>query len=229
MNLRILDEFPEAGLLSREQEIACIRGNNPTRLVMHTMREAFVYGGRCCRGIIPENELLSLCYTALQRAIRNYNADSGRFFNYARVFVRGDIAQYWRDKDTVSHASAHRRDDFPTDSEENYNTFPSITNSKNTHTISKHLEELRPLVSTSVDPELDKINLHEQWELIQPLIATRLNQHEQMILDLVYNGCFTFKRIGEMLGVSRSAAQITASRALRKLRNAVNRKAKYGV
>jgi RNA polymerase sigma factor (sigma-70 family) len=223
--VKILDDFPEAGLLKREQEIACIRGNNPTRLIMHTMREAFVYGQRCSRGKIPDAELLSLCYTALHRAIRNYNVDSGRFFNYARVFVRGDIAQYWRDLDTVSNASAHRRSDFPSDSEENYETFPTMESAPK----GGGLDKLRPLVPTTVDADLELISLREQWEIIQPLIATRLNEHEQMILDLVYQGNFTFKRIGEMLGVSRSAAQITASRALRKLKNAANRKAKYGV
>jgi RNA polymerase sigma factor (sigma-70 family) len=224
--VKILDEFPEVGLLKREQEIACLRGNNPTRLIMHTMREAFVYGQRCSRGRIPDSELLSLCYTALQRAIRNYDCNSGRFFNYARVFVRGDIAQYWRDSDTVSNASAHRRADFPEDSERNYETFPTICEK---YTKGDNATKLRPLVPTTVDADLELINLREQWNLIQPLIATRLNEHEQMIIDLVYNGGFTFKRIGEMLGVSRSAAQITAARALRKLRNAANRKAKYGV
>lgn len=198
--MKILDPFPEVRTLSRKDEIRLAKGNEDARglLVMHYMREAFVYARRCCRQNIQDDELLSLCYASLQRALKNYDPKRS-FFNYARVFLRGDLAQYWRDKDVVKNSSKYE------DKEAKYE-FVDI----------KYQEG-------QVAPEMDLVMMKERLALVLPIVATKLNDHEKMILDLFFNGGFTFRKIGVLLGVSRSAAQITCARALKKIRKELMR------
>lgn len=195
--MKLLNPFPEKGTLSRKDEIRLAKPRDEeskTAFILYFLRESFVYSRRCCRQQIPDDELLSLCYTALLRAMKNY--DSARpFFNYARVFLRGDIAQYWREKDVVKNSSKYE------DKESNC-----------------------VAVEPSVDPETSLIMMKERLALVLPIVEAKLNSHEKMVIDLFYNGCFTFRKIGALLGVSRSAAQITAARALKKIRKELMRR-----
>lgn len=208
--MKILAPFPEIRTLSREEEMRLAKSKNEesrNTLILHYMREAFVYARRCCRQQIPEDELLSLCYASLQRAMKNYDSDRTSFFNYARVFLRGDIAQFWRDKDTVRNSSKYE------DKDAAYN-----------YPVRKIMGTENPDLEISVEPETDLIMMKERLQLVLPIVASKLNDHEKMILDLFYNGGFAFRKIGAMLGVSRSAAQITAARALKKIRKELMRK-----
>ena len=159
-------------------------------LVLGHMRDAFYYAMKCSNGKLTDDDIYDLCYNALCRAAKGFQAGRGiKFMAYSKPFIRGQISRVWLTKDVVRNASLHEE--------------PSLVD-----------EEVQ---EPSIDPDWERIDLDEKMEMIAPLLA-KLSETERTIIDLHYRAGYKFKKIGELLGVTRSATQQTAQRAINKLR-----------
>ncbi len=224
--IRAVTELPEESLSPSEEnflanEIQHHKGNDDAvnRLTLHSMREAVRYATKCCRGALREPELFSLCYAALMKAARNFKPDNIRFFAYAKVYVRGELARYWKNADVVRASSLHQSEDTPE------------IRRHWVHTIMGHdmeqvvIEDAESIEDDFIEPEFEAIDLREKLRVVLPLIESKLNERERTVLKLYYESGFAFEAIGAMLvpSVSRAAVQSTHGRALRKLQCALVR------
>lgn len=166
-------------------------------LVLGHMRDAFFYARKCAYSRIDDDELISLCYSALTRAAERVKPNLARFFAYAKPYIRGAICRTWKSKDTVKNAWGAESLDVDAENEDQKN-------------------------EPSQEAEFGLIDLHEKWDLVKPLLS-KLSKQECLVLSLFYEGGFNFREIGDMLKVTRSATQGTHTRALKKLRNALLR------
>ena len=217
--MKILDGLPPAHSLTIAQEISLIKRGRRTELVLHTMREAFVYARQCCRASIPDDEIYSLCYTALTDAARVYKPErsTGKFFSYAKVSVRGQISRRWKQFEVVKHSSGHHEDSVMSSQVMRMPEFFSEDDAPNKSDC--------PLnKSGSVSPEFDLIDIRERYALIEPIIRRRLSEREQKIIELRYRSGFNFPQIGKLFGVSRQAIEVTHGKAIRKIRRAIEQK-----
>jgi RNA polymerase sigma factor (sigma-70 family) len=191
-------------------------------LVMHNMREAILYAGRCARGRIEPGDLFSLCYTALGKAAPRFRPGGIRFFAYAKQDIRGEIARYWKSLDVVKNSSEHESETHPQVIRKNF-TSGAEEGEEEGHELD--VEAIEPQFS---EPEFEAINVRERWSIVAPLLHKYLNERERMVLSLVYESGFNFEQIRNLVvpTVSRSAIQNTHGRALRKIRNALFREKK---
>jgi len=222
--MRLLDELPEACSLTPEREAQLAKLGAETalnELVLGSLKEAFAYAKRCVRAGLPDDEIYSLAYAALQSAAKNYDPKKGRFFAYSKVYIRGEISRAWKAKDVVRNSSLHEDGNPP---------FPPMKNQPDDYEKIDYVEpddEVVPWQGGSVEPEFDVINTNEQWKLIQPIIENKLSSRERMVVELKYSSGFGFPKIGSLLGITRQAVESVHSRALRKVRNELMRRKKY--
>jgi RNA polymerase sigma factor (sigma-70 family) len=196
------EEIPEAVETAHVATIARYKAGKQREaaveaLVLGHLRDAFFYARKCAYSRIDDDELVSLCYSALTRAAERVKPNLARFFAYAKPYIRGAICRTWKSKDTVRGAWGAESLDVDLENEDSKN-------------------------EPSQEAEFALIDLREKWELVKPLMS-KLSKREQMVLQLFYEGGFNFRQIGDMLGVTRSATQGTHTRALRKIRNALMR------
>jgi RNA polymerase sigma factor (sigma-70 family) len=198
--MSIIDQLPSKKLsLKEEQRLARrIRARGRTcdinKLVMANILEAFVYARRCCREAIPDDALLSYCYTALRKNAKRFRPGFRiRFFAYCKVGLRGEITNYWRTLELVRHVPTSEviSDEIETDEKE------------------------------VVDPDFDVIYNNERWLAMEKVIEFACSKQEQVILSLSYQGELNFQEIGLLLKVSRSAIQAIHARALKNIRDAI--------
>lgn len=218
--MKLLEGLPEAKSLTAKMERQ-FAISDKNQLVLGAMREGFAYAKQCCRASLPDDDIYSLTYAALQSATKNYDAAKGRFFAYAKVFIRGNICREWRSKDVVKHSSLHQ------DDEQQHYPFPSTHFPDDYEDLLSDGDENIPWQGGSVEPEFDLIATRERWKIIQPIIEAKLNKREQLVIELKYNTGFGFPKIGELLGISRQAVESVHSRALRKVRNELMRQKKF--
>lgn len=206
-----LDGLPELALTPEGEQVLVrvavdesqpytLRENSKQSLVLATMRFAFVYAKRVTRSKLPDDELLSLCYAALAKSVKNYKPGSQTFLNYSKVYLRGEAAATWRAKDVVRGAYKHETPAPDSD------------------------EVPKPMSDDFAEPEFNNIHWKEKWGVIEPIIRRRLNLRERSILELRYRHGKNFREIGEILGdggrpLTRSAVQLSHNKALLKLRN----------
>lgn len=169
-------------------------------LVLGHMRDAFFYARQCCHGRLADDEIYSLCYSALDRAARRHHHTRGRFFAYAKPYIRGAIYRKWRSMDAVKGGGR--------------------TESIDEGDPNAGEVELEPIDNTDsvAEPEFDRMALHERMELVKPLLK-KLSSSEKRVIELCYNGGLNFREVADLMGVTRSAIQGTHARALRKIRN----------
>ncbi len=194
--MKILESFPEIHQLTIQDEYKLLKDRELETLILHNMREAVVYAQRCSKGMIPVDELVSLCYAALEHASRNFKPCGTRFFAYSKVYVRGAVSAEWRFKNVVRGAQTEALD---------------VEEGAGDEGVSRQ--------EATVEPGYDEINLREQWSDVEPIIAEHLSQHERMILNLRHVSGFSFQKISDQLEVSREAVRCAHDRALRKIRN----------
>lgn len=161
MSAKLLATLPQQPLdPSTEMELATRKDDDSVNeLVMPTMKQAILYMTRCCRGRLNQDELYSLAYSALFKAAKNFRPGGIRFFSYSKVYLRGEISREWRAKDVVRNSSLNetRSDELEVEPEE-----------------------------PSQDPEFELVDLHEKMEMVRPLFAKYLNEHERTIIALHY-------------------------------------------
>lgn len=214
----LFDLLPPERALSPTQENALFRSaDGRSNAVLHNMREAFAYAKYLCKSRMADGAIFSLVYSALSNAARRYRPSmnkrfaKSRFFGYAKPYIRGELSRTWKKQNVVPNSrcislealwasmAAEERENGPQDN------------------------EAMPIYDTAVEPEFDAIHTRERWEIVAPIMHKTLTCQEKMVIDLYYYGQFSFEDIGKMLEISRSAVQITHTRAIKKLGNAVAR------
>lgn len=193
-----LSELPEQLLTTDQENDLASQSSDWARekLVMHSLKEAFCYARKCSRGNLSEGEVLSVCYSALQDAAKNFKPGMIRFFAYAKPYVRGKVIAEFRSRDIVKKCRDYEQLP-PTDIED---------------------EDYAPVVDNFHEPDFDEFHAKEVCELLKPLMRSRLSDKERMILELKYAGGMTFCQIGELLGTTKSDSHHCATIALEKLR-----------
>lgn len=216
----LLNGLPEINSLTLAQENKLATSCNPddkSILVLSAMREAFFYAKQCCRSKLPEDEVFSSCFESLSHAAKNFKPDRIRFLGYAKPYVRGGLSKVWRSKDVVRNKKGEWHDELslrpPRDGGE------AETEDADGLTgviLRRNMMESAPICN----PEIDSIQLREEYEIIKPMFK-QLTDKEQSVIVLRYRSGFTFERIGALLGTSPADSQVTHARALKKLRRLV--------
>lgn len=194
-----------------------------SKLVLHNIREAFLYARYVCRAKLTDEEVLSAVYLALSQAVQNYKPGTKagiRFFAYAKPYVRGVIFREWKSRDVVKNGK-HESLDI-------YCPRPPqwIPTERDDGGPGQYDEDLRYERDPAghCEPDFATIAMHEKLDVLKPLIRTALSEHERMVIELAYFGNFNFEDIGRKLGVTGAAVQNTHTRAIRKLRDAAAQK-----
>jgi len=230
--MKLLDSLPQ-DIFSVEQEFATAARIQRTKndddindLVLHSMKEGFLYAKKCCRARIPDDELFSLCYTALRRNAKRFRPGGIRFLAFAKAGLRGVLSRYWKTLDVVKNSSIHEDGEI-TPMLPRHTT---IDEEEFENPITYRMEELNPdlpahkaLFGESVEPDFRGIDLRERLGIVNEIIERKLSPQERMVIDLFYRNGFTFQRIGDMTDTTRSAAQLTHTKALRKIRRELER------
>jgi RNA polymerase sigma factor (sigma-70 family) len=200
-------ELPEKYLTPRQEQLLAKRIQKYQRqsdinsLVMSNMREAVIYSRRCSRQSLEDSVLISVCYGALVRSAKRFKAGYGmRFFGFAKAALRGDISAYYKTLEVVKNAGEHAQ--------------PPLEEFKSTA-----MAEEEP----TTEADFQSIFARDDWKMIAEVIKRKCNAQEKMVLDLSYQKHLNFQEIGQLLGVSRSAIQAAHARAIRKIRNELNR------
>lgn len=192
--MNLLADFPQAPLTPEREQEALAKGDHES-IVLHAIVPAFKYAQQGCRGRLSPGELLSLCYVALTKAVKNFKPNQQRFLSYARPYLRGELASEWRRKDTVRNAAKHETE-LPKDK----------------------LPE--PLEDNCVEPVFN--HWKEMWEKIEPIIRAKLTSRELLVLELNFKARLNYREIGERLGgLSRSRVQQIQQAAILKIRRAL--------
>lgn len=194
--MNLLADFPQTPLTPEREQELLTKGDREA-IVLHAVVPAFKYAQQGCRGRLSPGELLSLCYVALTKAVKNYKPNQQRFLSYARPYIRGELASEWRKKDTVRNAAKHETE-LPKD----------------------RLPE--PLEDNSVEPDLDSLHWKEMWSQIEPIIRAKLTSREILVLELMFKARLNYREIGERLGgLSRSRVQQIQQAAILKIRRSI--------
>lgn len=199
-------------------------------LVIHAMWESFFYARRCCRMKLPDDEIYSLSYDALCRAVSNFRPGKIRFFAYAKVYVRGAICKAWKQKDVVKNSSSHEslmiEDVWSTlqhgeervDMEDGRYGFCAST-------LTDWQQKFREkkLFPDCEDPDFSTVHTHEIWSILEPFLKG-LSSREREVITMMYKQGLNLREIGDQLKVRRQAIDITHQRALKKLRCVLSHK-----
>lgn len=214
--MKLLESLPKTTLTIAQEAVLCRTPRGQLRLVMCNMREAFFYGKSVCQGRLRDDEIFSLCYTALTHSARNYKPNrnrkffKSRFFGYVKPYIRGEIFRSWGRISIVKNGKCISLPDGLHLVDLDLNEEASFASSETT-----------PIEVATVEPRFDRIDTNERFKAIAPVMMSALSDTEKMVIDLYYRGDFNFEQIGKLLRVSRSAIQNTHSRALRKTRAAL--------
>lgn len=229
----ILESLPESPLpIQEEQKIGVklskmgkrAREKALEKLVLHSMREAFFYARRCCRSNLPADEIYSLCYSALCRAAGNFKPRRIRFFAYAKVFIRGEISREWKKKSLVKNV--------PVEKISSTEISFDLNRANDSVLAKEHASHGNPggqkdteLVPTC-EPEFSSIHARELWEVLEPLLESKLTPSERTVIFMRYKQELNFREISVLLGTTKQWAQVLHAEALSKLREAMTRNKK---
>lgn len=206
--------------MTREREDELLATKDNENLVLGYMREAFLYARKCCRGKLPQDEIFSLCYKALAHAAKNFKRqnEAQRFFGFAKIYVRGEIAREWKRKDVVRNSSSHE-------------TLPPVVDPDDAdshdgdkyHSESNFLKARKPMdaIFPVTQPDWEGLCAKDLISELAPMIKGRLTNQEQLVMAMHYSQDLSFSEVSRLLGVSREAIRSTHTAALKKLRSAL--------
>lgn len=215
------EPFPPSEVRAQEKILAAkIQKGDETamnELVLRNMREAILYTG-CVARNVEQGVLMSLCYEALLRNAKRFDASRQRFFAFAKPGLRGALYRNYNKE--AAHTPPFHPDITPApegkkevhgDSTEEY--------------ANRELESYSPVPGGQiVEPEMEAIFTRDRWELVKPIVAQKCSEQERMVLTLTYVSGLNFQEVGDLLGVTRSAVQRTHWRAVKKLRTELGRR-----
>lgn len=213
--MNLLDDLPEK--LTRDEEFKLAariqksqNEDDLNRLVLQGMREAFLYMKHFCRKKIEDDEIFSLCYRTLLRNAKRFRPGGIRFIAFCKAGIRGAVCRYWTTVSAVRNSTEVISLDVP----ENLPGADGLD----------HTDLSSSLTHQTIEFDFASINIKETFAVLKTLMKDRLTKQEQMIMALVYENGFNFQEIGCLLGVTRSAAQAHHAKAIRKLRQEVEKR-----
>lgn len=231
--MNILEGIPTEKL-SREAEDNLARDGSASaleQLVLHSLREGYIYLKGCCSRNLSDGEVLSAAYTGLEAAARLFEPDRIRFFAYAKPFCRGAASKARRAQGVFPSLHAKSGDwaefkplyDDTTDYEEEGHWCSYEGN--DVGILCTNVDIPRPIsasvVLPSEEPKLEQIYIKEEWERIEPTVRAALNDREKMVLSLCFHGGLSPKEIADLLKCTRSNVSRIRQLALLKVRNAL--------
>lgn len=210
---------PENRAMFESKLIANASEESRVELTMRNMREAFLYVKKCCKAKIADSEIVSLCYTTLYRNTKRFKPGGLRFFAFTKVALRGAISDYW----TATQVVRNARQCSESEMYRSMGAKPDQMEGHDDEIYCAGLHAEQPtfeggLVIQTVEPEFNLIHLRERYGMVKTIMERKLTDQERMIIDLVYTSGFTFEQIGDLLGVTGSAAENTHSTAMKKIR-----------
>jgi RNA polymerase sigma factor (sigma-70 family) len=212
----VFDSLPDIKLTSAEESALARdiqtfqREDDINALVMANMREAVIYTRKTSNGFLADDELVSICYTALVKNARRFKPDWQRFFAFSKAGLRGDVTSHIRDLDAVKKSKMISReclsDEYlaqrtPRDTEDDVCV----------EALTREVEQ----------PDFDGMVTRERFAKIAPVVRECCTEHEQMMLNLIYLNGYNFREAAELLAVSRAAMQTLHAKALKKIRCAL--------
>lgn len=207
--MKLLEGLPEIGSLTEGQEKSLVRRGHLKKLILANMREAWLYAKACSNGGFGDDELLSLCYLALSSSAKRYKIKRNGigFFSFAKVRIRGMIAREWKNKNTVRNAHKINRG---TAGE----TVNFVTNDRG----EANFQQIFDDQGLSQLPDIDSIQLKDQWALLEPVMKSCLDNREIAIIKMHYDEGLSFPEISALKKITRQAVHRTHGKALEKLR-----------
>lgn len=194
--MNILDSFPPS--IDCDAELALLKKNKKTEVVLASMREAVLYGRTCCGGKLDDSELVSLCYEALQKTVTLFDAKRGlRFFSFSKPRIRGAILRHFNNTSTVRNAECISLQVAEGHEEEAENMYAAM----------EHYEVYD-------DFNFDLVNFRERWSEIHRYVMRTCSDRDCTIMFLVFSLDFTFDQAGKVFGITRSATQAIAARII---------------
>lgn len=182
------------------EEFELFSSKKPDRdeqLILHALRSALDLTRKLCRNRFPADEQFSIAGDCLMRAMKTFNPKKvgERLDIFVRPFLRGAVAQAWRDREPVAYGEKIPEKPDP-------------------------LNPPQPLERDVIEQDFQSLDFKERWAVVQPFLAG-LTEPERRILMLHYETGLSFADIGEMQNVSRAAIHQTHFQALKKLRHAL--------
>lgn len=207
--MNILEGIPTEKL-SREAEDNLARDGSAQaleQLVLHNLREGFIYLKGCCSRSLSDGEVLSAAYTGLEAAARIFEPDRIRFFAYAKPWCRGAASKARKAHDIVPKAWAE--------------VLPIEEREESEEGVDADNPQLPPPPTPSEEPKLEQVFIRDEWSRIEPTVRAALNDREKMVLSLCFHGGLSPKEIADLLKCTRSNVSRIRQLALLKVRNAL--------
>lgn len=233
----IFSGLPTNGPLSREQENAYFASGDIETVVLYNMKEGFYYSKSITKMRLSDGEVFSFVYRALLSAAKNYDPSKNkkfiksRFFGYAKPYLRGEAFKEMQSnlKDfgffQVLDITDSSEGLVTAQDNDAHVTSSSIRAKLDTSPSGQSYYYAEGNIIPIVEPDYDGMDIRERWDTIKPVLKV-LNENERMVLDLHYWGGFNFQKIGNMVGLTRSAIQYTHSCALKKIKAHLSEKVK---
>lgn len=189
-------------------------------LALYNMREAFSYACGCNRNgrLIAPGIIISICWAALSSAAGNFQPGRIRFMAYAKPYVRGEVIKSFNTDKVVRNADC--RSLVP---DEIFGTSEDDHDGVELHKTVDTKDLLFAKVDV-IESNAEGIMTRDEWNVLVPILQSRLSEKERMVLELKYQSGFNFRQIGDLLRVSRSDTQATHTRAINKVRGALKGK-----
>jgi RNA polymerase sigma factor (sigma-70 family) len=184
------------------------------------MREGFCYSKTCARGKLPDDEIFSLTYKALNAAAKRFDSAKGRFFIFAKIYLRWEIKHAWAEKSLVRNSQ--EQDAVLPEQDLGRET---LHEERSSHVATDWLTPTNALdeipAEASADFDFEKVEFNEQMNMLRPHILN-LNENERMVIDMRFRTGWDFAKIGREIGRSRERVRQIALEAIRKLKEKVN-------
>lgn len=194
-----------------------LRENAIAMLVHYSMREAFLYAGKCSKGRLTPNMLTSLSYLGLCKAAKNFKPGQLRFFGYAKIYVRSEVFRHFREISVVRNVPNERITEFgPIGWTVAYGGRPQTDNGEPATGRLKDGGDQRGGEKTA-EFGFDEIHSAEVWSALLPRLRELLTPKEYIVITRHYIDELNFREIADEMGDSRSWAQALHVRALKKI------------
>jgi RNA polymerase sigma factor for flagellar operon FliA len=168
---------------------------------------------RIPEGAVEFEELVNTGVIGLIKAIEKYDEKKAKFSTYAYIKIRGEILDYLRKLDFLPRSVRERVKNGRGEAlKEELVFFISIEE----NLFADGFKVKDTLSSREPTPE-EKLLLRDAKEKLAKAIE-KLNEKEQLVLQLVFVEELDLKSIGEILGISVSRVSQIKGSALRKLR-----------
>lgn len=169
------------------------------RVVMENLEFAIAWGSKNSK--FSREHLMSTCFLALSRAVRKFDPKHPRavkFQSFCKPYIRGELRREWKRFRVVKHSEVISLDDAQ--------------------------EPCGRPIEANVVPTIDfeAIDAREMKPLLTKCLKV-LTPYERQVLRMRFFDNLRFPEIGDKMGFCRQAIHLTYTRALRKIRQYLDR------